>query len=217
MALLVLVAIPAVMGLLTLLIEDVRINLALLILAATSHFGVTLAILVQGRGLTLGPLFALDETALLFLMITSVLFFIVSLYTVQYVLYGTHGEQSAPQYFVPCLLWFLAAMTLVCITQNLAVQWAAIEATTLASAPLVYFYRRKEALEAAWKYLLICSVGIALALLGLFFLGIAASTVKSQGSNLQLYALIRSAPSMSRTWLRAAFVLALVGYSTKWA
>jgi hydrogenase-4 component F len=62
---------------------------------------------------------------------------------------------------------------------------------------------------------LICSVGIALALLGLFFLGIAASTVQSQTSSLNLHALVQSAPTMSRPWLRAAFVLALVGYGTK--
>lgn len=215
MALALLVALPALVGLLALLIDDVRIDLGLLIVAAAVHLGITATCFAQGRIVTLGPFFALDQTALLFLSITSVLFFVVSLYTVQYILHGTHGEQSAPQYFVPCLLWFLAAMTLVCIAQHLAIQWAAIEATTLASAPLVYFYRRKEALEAAWKYLLICSVGIALALLGVFFLGIAASGAQPQGSSLQLRALLQVAPSMSRPWVRAAFVLALVGYGTK--
>jgi hydrogenase-4 component F len=160
-------------------------------------------------------LFAVDQTALLFLTICSVLFFLVSLYTVQYILHGTHDEQDAPYRFVPCLLWFLAAMTLVCVTQHLALQWAAIEATTLASAPLVYFYKRREALEAAWKYLLICSVGIALALLGVFFLAIAASTRETQLSSLLLSDVMQAAPTLSRTWLRAAFALALVGFGTK--
>ena len=215
MALLLLVALPAMMGLLALFIEDVRVDLVLLILTAATHFGITVAILASGHTPNWGLFLSIDQSSLLFLSITSALFFVVSLYTVQYILYGTHGEQLAPQYFVPCLMWFLAAMTLVCVTQNLAIQWAAIEATTLASAPLVVFYKRKEALEAAWKYLLICSVGIALALLGIFFLGIAASTAQTQGSSLQLSELVRHAPMMSRTWLRAAFVLALVGYGTK--
>lgn len=215
MALLLLIALPVLIGLLALLIDSVKVNLALLLVAAVAHSGITLTIFGLGHTASLGQFLELDQCALLFLSITSALFLVVSLYTVQYILYGTHGEQLAPQYFVPCLLWFLAAMTLVCITQNLAIQWAAIEATTLASAPLVYFYKRKEALEAAWKYLLICSVGIAVALLGIFFLGIGASTAKSSGASLQLQELLRSGPGMSHTWLRAAFVLALVGYGTK--
>jgi hydrogenase-4 component F len=79
----------------------------------------------------------------------------------------------------------------------------------------VYFYRRRGALEAAWKYLLLCSVGIALALLGTFCLGIAASGVSGSGAGLTLEALTKVAPSMARPWLKTAFVLALVGYGTK--
>ncbi len=215
MALALLVILPTLIGLLALFIESVRVDLFLLILAAIGHFGITVTLLVGGSAPALGQILVLDSTGLLFLSIASSLFLVVSFYTVPYVLSGTHDEQAAPQHFVPCLLWFLASMTFVCVTQNLAVQWAAIEATTLASAPLVYFYKRKEALEAAWKYLLICSVGIALALLGVFFLGIAASTVKAEGTSLQLSELMQTAPTMSRTWLRAAFVLALVGFGTK--
>ena len=100
-------------------------------------------------------------------------------------------------------------------TQNLALMWAAVEGTTLASAPLVYFYQRRGALEATWKYLLLCSVGIALALLGTFFLGIAASGTAGSGAGLTLSALMKAAPSMAQPWLKAAFVLALVGYGTK--
>jgi hydrogenase-4 component F len=51
--------------------------------------------------------------------------------------------------------------------------WVAVEATTLASAPLIYYHRDKASLSAAWKYLLVCSVGISLALLGNFFLAVS--------------------------------------------
>ncbi len=64
-------------------------------------------------------------------------------------------------------------MTLVVVSQHLGLLWVAVEATTLASAPLIYFHRHHRSLEATWKYLLICSVGIALALLGNFFLAVA--------------------------------------------
>ena len=76
--------------------------------------------------------------------------------------------------FAGCLLLFLATMTLVAVSRHLGLMWVGVEATTLASAPLIYFHRHHRSLEATWKYLLICSVGIALALLGNFFVAVAA-------------------------------------------
>src|SRR5207237_3633511 len=83
---------------------------------------------------------------------------------------------NAPEaVFIGCLLFFLSTMTLVVLSDNLGLLWIAVEATTLSSAPLIYFHRHHRSLEATWKYLLICSVGIGLALLGNFFLAVAAS------------------------------------------
>src|SRR4029450_9730749 len=68
----------------------------------------------------------------------------------------------------------MAMLALVASAHNLGLLWVALEATTLASAPLIYFNQTPRALEAAWKYLLICSVGIAIALMGSFFLAYSA-------------------------------------------
>jgi hydrogenase-4 component F len=215
MALVFLVVAPAVLGLAALAIRSVRVGLTILLGTSGAH---VLAVVSLWTGAAApGPdtLLRIDFLGLLFLSVTSLLFLAASLYTVPYLLRGTHDTQAAPRRFVPCLLWFLSAMTLVAATQNLALMWAAVEGTTLASAPLVYFYKRRGALEATWKYLLLCSVGIALALLGTFFLGIAASGNRAAGAELTLSAMMRAAPSMARPWLEAAFVLALVGYGTK--
>ena len=64
--------------------------------------------------------------------------------------------------FSGCCLLFLSAMTLVTVSRHWGLMWVAVEATTLASAPLIYFHRSPKSLEATWKYLVICSVGIAL-------------------------------------------------------
>jgi len=90
--------------------------------------------------------------------------------------------------------------------------WAAIEATTLTSAPLIYFHRTKRSLEATWKYLLICSVGIALALLGIFF--IAAANSRYPG-DMTMGFMLQHAAQMDIPWLKAAFLLLFVGYGTK--
>jgi hydrogenase-4 component F len=210
-----LVLAPALLGLLALSVKNLRAGLGILLGAALSHLTATACLWVGAPVITFGTLLQLDVTGLIFLSITSVLFLLVGFSTVPYILQGTHDTQAAPHRFVPCLLWFLAAMTLVSVTQNLALMWAAVEGTTLASAPLVYFYRRRGALEAAWKYLLLCSVGIALALLGTFCLGVAASGGPEAHAGFTLEALRSAAPSMGRPWLKTAFVLALVGYGTK--
>jgi hydrogenase-4 component F len=117
--------------------------------------------------------------------------------------------------FTGCLLLFLAAMTLVTLSQHLGLLWVAVEATTLASAPLIYFHRHHRSLEATWKYLLICSVAIALALLGVFFLAVAATSPSTAAVSLVLKDLLAGAPNFNSLWLKAAFVLMLVGYGTK--
>jgi hydrogenase-4 component F len=93
--------------------------------------------------------------------------------------------------------------------------WVAVEATTLASAPLIYFHRNSRSLEATWKYLVICSVGIALALLGNFFLAVAARSYGGTPIPLTLDDLAAASGSLDPRWLKAAFLLLLVGYGTK--
>src|SRR5207248_2008976 len=116
--------------------------------------------------------------------------------------------------FTACLLLFLAAMTLVTVSQGFGLLWVAVEATTLASAPLIYFHRHPHSLEATWKYLLICSVGIALALLGNFFLAVAA-TGSGVSPELTVAGMAKVGVALSAPWLKAALIFFLVGYGTK--
>ncbi len=199
---------------------------ALLALAAVLHAGLTAASWIWQGGALLGGWLFLDAPGRLFLSITSALFLAVAFYGVGYLQRENPGarpdfeegllfsnEREAT--FTACLLLFLAAMTLVCVSQRFGLLWVAIEATTLASAPLIYFHRHHRSLEATWKYLLICSVGIALALLGNFFLAVAASDSSGTAVPLVLGDLLRQAPHLHVPWLRAAFLLFLVGYGTK--
>lgn len=162
---------------------------------------------------------ALDAPGMVFLGLTSALFAVASFYAVGYLRREANGSRedmmegllfrNAPEAtFTGCLLLFLATMTLVTVSQHLGVLWIAIEATTLASAPLLYFHRHHRSLEATWKYLLLCSVGIALALLGTFF-WIGA------GGTLHLGKLMDLAPRLDPVWLRLGFLLVVVGYGTK--
>jgi len=141
----------------------------------------------------------------------SVLFFFCSIYCVGYLRYR---RERSNRIFVACLLAFLGVMSIVAWAQHIGLMWVAIEATTLSTAPLIYFNRSKRAIEATWKYLLVGSVGIALALLGTFFLAYSALPAGLEPS-MMLGTLLKSAPGLSKPWLRASFVLLLVGYGTK--
>ena len=112
------------------------------------------------------------------------------------------------------LLVFLAMTSLLALAQHLGLLWVAMEATTLATAPLLYFNRTARSLEATWKYLMIGSVGIAIALLGSLFLAYSAHVGGAEPS-LLFDDLLAGAGTFSRPWLRASFVLLLVGYGTK--
>ena len=153
----------------------------------------------------------LDALGKVVLGFITVLFFLCSLYAPTYL--ALRSERSN-RILCANLFASLAMMTLVTMSHHLGLLWVAMEATTLVSAPGIYFNHNARSLEATWKYLLICSVGIALALLGSLFL--AYSSLKAGlDSTLLFDQLIKDAPKLSPPWLHAAFVLLFVGYGTK--
>jgi hydrogenase-4 component F len=218
--------IPAVAGGLACALRSVAARRGLLLAAALGHAIVTAACWVVRPAPVLGGWLLLDAPGLLVLTVASVLFVAAAVYGVGY-LRREGGERcqgagegflfnNAPEaVFIGCLLLFLAAMTLVAVSQHFGLLWVGVEATTLASAPLVYFHRQRRSLEATWKYLLICSVGIALALLATFFLAVAAAPARPAAYSLVVGELMRHAADLQAPWLRAAFILFLVGYGTK--
>jgi hydrogenase-4 component F len=159
----------------------------------------------------LGQWLVLDPLGKVFLIFVSVLFLLCSTYTANYL---ARAHESSNRNFCACLLLSLSMLTLVIVSHHLGLMWVAMEATTLAMAPNIYYYRTARSLEATWKYLLICSVGIALALLGSLFLAYSTLHAGSE-SSLLLDDLLRQAPALTRPWLQAAFVLILIGYGTK--
>lgn len=107
---------------------------------------------------------------------------------------------------------FLAAMALAVLAADLGVLWIAVEATTIVTAFLVGLRRSRAAVEAAWKYVVICSAGIALALLGLVVLNFAA---QESGAGLDWAALVAAGPQLDPGVTRIAVVLLVVGFGTK--
>ena len=179
----------------------------LLPLAALGHLALTLWALATPDPSALGGWLALDPPGRLVLLLLSVLFTLCAFYAVGYL---RHRRDLSNRVFVPCLLGFLGMTSLVVCAQHLGLMWVAVEAATLTTAPLIYFNRTQRSIEATWKYLLVGSVGIALALLGSFFLAYASL---GGGSSLLFSDLMARADQMSRAWLQVAFVLLVVTLS----
>ncbi|MBI4654347.1 MAG: hydrogenase 4 subunit F [Nitrospirae bacterium] len=112
---------------------------------------------------------------------------------------------------------FIFTMLLVVVTNNLTVMWIAIEATTIVSALLIGlgFTKRPMAIEAAWKYIILCTVGITFALLGIFITYYASTAVLGTGGVLNWTTLKAIAGRLNPATMKLAFIFVLLGYGTK--
>ena len=202
---------PMLMAAVVALIPSDRWRPRLLPITGIVHLVLTLLALPHPRIVSSCGWLALDPIGKIVLLVVSLLFFFCSIQLVDYL---KHSPTRSNRVFCICFNLFLAVMTLVTCSHHLGLMWVAIEATTLVSAPLVYFERTPRSIEATWKYLVICSVGIALALLGSFFLAYSSLHAGIEPS-LLLEELLAQAPHLSTPWLHAAFVMMLIGYGTK--
>src|SRR5208283_2193881 len=120
------------------------------------------------------------------------------------------------QFFVLTPL-FVATMFLVVLANNLGVMWFAVEATALSSVLLVALYNRQTSLEAAWKYIMLGSLGLALALFGTVFVYAAAvgPHASEKLPSFNWSRLMTVAPRFDHGLIKLAFVFAFIGYGTK--
>lgn len=183
-----------------------------LVTTATLHLGLAATCWISRPASAFNDWVGLDALGLVILSLVSVLFFVLATYTVGYL--RTENPRGG-RAFVSCLLAFLASASLVAVSQHAGLLWVGMESTTLAVAPLIFHKHDRRSLEAVWKYLVISSVGIALALLGTFFLATAQSSGSGTGRPLVLNDLMTNAHRLDADWLKAAFIFLLVGFGTK--
>ena len=210
MTLLLLVAVPVVFGVLCLVLPTSPLRMAALVAGAWAHLAVALRSWPAAETPGPGDLFGLDPLGHLMVTFISTLFAATAIYFV-----GYHRKRLVSQrVFLACVLGLLAALSLLCISQHLGLLWVALESASLAATPLIYFRLGPRALQATWKFLLMNSVGVALALLGIFCVAIAA-TGNDAAIVLTVPDLAQHATGLDPAWLRVGFLLGLVGFGTK--
>lgn len=187
------------------------------------------AVLADGGAVTAwGEFLRADALSAWMVLLISLVSFATSLYAVDYfrrdLADKTLTERRVREYYVLTPV-FAAGMYLVVLANNLGVMWAAVEVTALSSVLLVALYNRRTSLEAAWKYIMLGSLGLVLALFGTIFAYAAAigpnldSAVGPMGAeNLPSFnwsQLLEMAPRLNPHLVTLSFIFALVGYGTK--
>lgn len=159
-----------------------------------------------------------DAFSAFIVLIVSIVGFVASMYSVGYMGHELEHEiidLKKLRMYYSLFHIFMFTMLLVGVTNNLGL-WIAIEMTTLVSALLMILYSRKSSIEAAWKYMIICTVGITFALFGTILTYYAAVNILGEtGDALNWTSLIAVADQFDPTIMKLAFIFILIGYGTK--
>ncbi len=176
--------------------------------------------LMMGLGIYLTPLVGQTLNEYFFSNYLGLIFYfvliIVSLFSaVHYVKFVI--DRNVPDAVVALhnagTIFFTGAIVGVLFTSHFGILWAFMEATTLGASVLIYHNRNQDALEATWKYLYVCSIGIAIAFAGVLFLGFAAQQIEHV--DFTFSAIKAEASNLNTVWLKACFLLIITGFSVK--
>lgn len=167
----------------------------------------------------LDPWFHVDALGALFVLIIGLIGFCIAVYSVGLVRQltddGKYGPSQVKQYYAFYSL-FLFTMLLAATTNNIIIMWAAIEATTLASALLVALKNTHHALEATWKYIMVCTAGVAFGLFGtLLIYANAADVITDPHMAAFISGIMPEADKLDPAIVRLAFAFIVIGFGTK--
>jgi len=216
-ALAAILLIPAVSAAILALMPDYRLTATLNVVAALFTFLTALSLFVVEP--VSGQYLLVDDLNKVFIVLTTFVGFTTSVFSASYI-----GHEIETGRLTPAFLRFyhamyqtlMFAMNLALVANNIGLMWVAVEVATLTTVLMVGIYRTHEALEAAWKYFILGSVGIALALFGTILVYMAARPVIGEGLDAMVWTvLVTRASEFDPALLNVAFVFLLLGYGTK--
>jgi len=210
-------AIPAIAAALLALLPGYWLSARLNVLATLLTFLAALSLFFE-RPPT-GPYILIDDLNNVFIVLTTFVGFTTSVFSASYIEHELETGRLTPaflRFYHAMYQVLMFAMNLALVTNNIGVMWVGIELATLTTVLMVGIYRTHEALEAAWKYFILGSVGIALALFGTILVYMAAEPAIGTGPNAMVWTdLVAHAASFDPALLNLAFVFLLLGYGTK--
>ena len=177
------------------------------------------AVFCWWSGRRAGGYLFVDDLNIVFVVLSTFVGFTTGVFSASYIGHELEIGRLTPRYlrfYHAMYQTLMFAMNLGLLANNIGLMWVAIELATLTTVLMVGIYRTHEALEAAWKYFILGSVGIALALFGTILVYMAARPVIGEGHDAMVWtALIEKAGGFSPELLNVAFVFLMLGYGTK--
>ena len=196
-----------------------RVNVAVSLLTWLASLALSVKVVRDGPLLVVNKLFFVDSFNVFLVALTAFVGFTTALFSRPYMqIERAHGRLTPGRLRLYHSMFqvFNFTMLLVLLSNNMGILWVALEAATLATVLLVSLYRTPASLEAAWKYFILCGVGIAQALFGTILLYFAAEKVLGAGGGALLWTELNGVKAqLEPTVLSLAFVFLLVGYGTK--
>src|SRR4030081_2528590 len=166
-----------------------------------------------------GPYVLVDDLNIVFIVLNTFVGFTTSIFSASYIAHELDTGKLTPTYlrfYHAMYQMMMFGMNLAFVSNNIGLMWVAIEIATLTTVLMVGLYRTHGALEAAWKYFILGSVGIALALFGTILVYMAARPVIGEGLDAMVWTvLVTRAGAFDPALLNVAFVFLLLGYGTK--
>ncbi|MPZ41463.1 MAG: hydrogenase 4 subunit F [Rhizobiales bacterium] len=209
--------IPAAAAALLAALPGYRMTARLNVLAALLTFLAALSLFFERP--EAGPYLLVDDLNNVFIVLTTFVGFTTSVFSASYIDHELEIGRLTPtflRFYHAMYQVLMFAMNLALIANNIGLMWVAIELATLTTVLMVGIYRTHEALEAAWKYFILGSVGIALALFGTILVYMAARPAIGEGLPAMVWTnLVARAGEFDPALLNLAFVFLLLGYGTK--
>ncbi|CCW17996.1 Formate hydrogenlyase subunit 3/Multisubunit Na+/H+ antiporter, MnhD subunit [Sphingobium indicum BiD32] len=210
-------AIPLVTAALLLFIPNYKLSARLN--AGSAFLTLLAALSLFVHKLPPGPYLLVDDLNIVFIVLNTFVGFTTSVFSASYIGHELEtGRLTTVQlrFYHAMYQILLFGLNLALLANNIGLMWVAIELSTLTTVLMVGIYRTHEALEAAWKYFILGSVGIALALFGTILIYMAARPVVGEGPDGMIWTvLIKHAAALDPALLNLAFVFLLLGYGTK--
>ncbi len=211
------IVIPAGAAVILAVVPSWRLAAALNVLASGLTIAVSALLLWHRPAAT--RLFLIDDLNIVFLLLNGFVGFTTSVFGATYIAYEVRTRHLTPRYlrfYHAMYQVMMVGMNLALVTNNLGLMWFGVELATLSTVMMVGIYRTPASIEASWKYLILGSVGIALALFGTILIYLAAKPILGTGMGaMQWTRLLRHAPTLDPALLNVGFIFLLVGYGTK--
>jgi len=211
-------AIPLVAAAILALLPGYRLTARLNVAASLLTLLAALSLLVVERPAP-GPYLLIDDLNIVFIVLNCFVGLTTSVFSAGYIAHELETGRLTPTYlrFYHAMYQIMMfGMNLAFVSNNIGLMWVAVEIATLTTVLMVGIYRTHEALEAAWKYFILGSVGIALALFGTILVYMAAQPVVGEGRDAMVWTLlVARAAEFDPAMLNLAFVFLMLGYGTK--